>query len=184
MLDWHDGTCRAHHVDGINLGLYPWPQLCPLGLTTTAETNTRFAQTFTRLHNYWMLYVFANDFGVVILAYLVNIYIFKAILVFRWNIFYVFLAWIYHFVNKIIQTIWLFTRLSIQTIRTLKLVFISALLMTNYGMLWCPCLHCGASLDNFLQAVSTFHPNHPSLSYAGPKLVHTSKNDLKWSKIK
>ena len=34
----------------------------------------------------------ANDFGVVILAYLVNIYIFKAILAIQQNTFYVFLA--------------------------------------------------------------------------------------------
>ena len=44
-----------------------------------AETNTQFA----RLHNYSnTLKVFGytkNDFGVIILVYLVNIYIFKAI---------------------------------------------------------------------------------------------------------
>ena len=48
-----------------------------------AETNTRFARIFTWLHNYSnTLKVFSytkNDFGVVILVYLVNIYIFKAI---------------------------------------------------------------------------------------------------------
>ena len=63
-------------------------------------------------------------------------------------------------------------------------------LTTNYGLLWCPCLHCGASLDSISQAVATSHttpcphlpPTHP-LSYADPKLVQTFKNDLKWPKI-
>ena len=49
------------------------------------ETNTQFARIFAQLHNYSnVLKVFectTNDFGVVILVYLVNIYIFKAILV-------------------------------------------------------------------------------------------------------
>ena len=48
-----------------------------------AKTNTRFTWMFTWLHNYLnTLKVFGyttNDFGVVILVYLVNIYIFKAI---------------------------------------------------------------------------------------------------------
>ena len=50
-----------------------------------AETNIGFARIFARLRNYLnTLKVFGyttNDFGAVILAYLVNIYIFKAILV-------------------------------------------------------------------------------------------------------
>ena len=54
-------------------------------LANRAETNTRFARIFARLRNYSnTMKVFeytTNDFGVVILAYLVNIYIFKAILV-------------------------------------------------------------------------------------------------------
>ena len=44
-----------------------------------AETNTRFAWIFGRLHNFSnTMKAFeytANDFGLVILAYLVNIYI-------------------------------------------------------------------------------------------------------------
>ena len=48
-----------------------------------AETNTRFARIFARLHNHSnTLKVFGcatNDFGVVILVYLVNIYIYQAI---------------------------------------------------------------------------------------------------------
>ena len=55
-------------------------------------------------------------------------------------------------------------------------------LSIDYGLLWCPYLHCGASLDNFLQAFATFTPTSPpyllstyTLSYAGPKLVRTSK---------
>ena len=49
-------------------------------------------------------------------------------------------------------------------------------LTTNHGLLWCPCLHCGASLDSFSKAIVNPHPHLPSthpLSYAGPKLVHT-----------
>ena len=50
-----------------------------------AETNTRFARIFARLHSYlntWEVFEYTeNDFGVVILAYFINIYIFKAILV-------------------------------------------------------------------------------------------------------
>ena len=49
-----------------------------------AETNIQFAQIFARLHNYSTMKVFGyttNYFGIVILAYLVNIYKFKAILV-------------------------------------------------------------------------------------------------------
>ena len=31
-------------------------------------------------------------------------------------------------------------------------------LTTNYGLLQCLCLHCGASLDSFSQAVATSRP--------------------------
>ena len=52
---------------------------------TRAETNTRFARIFARLHSYSntrkIFRYTANDFGAVILTYLVNIYIFKAVLV-------------------------------------------------------------------------------------------------------
>ena len=61
-------------------------------VNSRTETNTQFAH----LHNYSnTMKVFeytANDFGVVILAYLVNIYIFKTILAIQRNTFYVFLA--------------------------------------------------------------------------------------------
>ena len=56
-------------------------------LSNRAETNTLFARIFARLHNYSnTLKVFGyttNDFGIVILVYLVNIYIFKAISVIK-----------------------------------------------------------------------------------------------------
>ena len=51
------------------------------------------------------------------------------------------------------------------------------------------CLHCGASQDSFSLAVATslptpcLPPTH-TLSYAGPKLVRTLKNNLKLPKIK
>ena len=54
-------------------------------LLIRAETNTPFVQIFTRLHSYSntrkVFRYTANDFGVAILAYFVNVYIFKAILV-------------------------------------------------------------------------------------------------------
>ena len=50
-----------------------------------AETNTQFAWIFARLHSYSntrkAFGYTANNFSVVILAYFVNIYTFKAILV-------------------------------------------------------------------------------------------------------
>ena len=46
-----------------------------------AETNTRFVQLHSYLNTRKVFGYAANDFGSVILAYLVNIYIFKAILV-------------------------------------------------------------------------------------------------------
>ena len=53
------------------------------GIRIRAEINTRFAWIFTGLHNYSnAMKVFGyttSDFGVVILVYLVNIYIFKAV---------------------------------------------------------------------------------------------------------
>ena len=55
-------------------------------------------------------------------------------------------------------------------------------LTTNHGLLRCPSLYCGASLDSFSQAVATSlptpHPQPPARpppQYAGPKLVHTFK---------
>ena len=54
-------------------------------IKSRAETNTRFAWIFARLHRYsntWEVFEYTeNDFGVVILAYFINIYIFKTILV-------------------------------------------------------------------------------------------------------
>ena len=48
-----------------------------------AEANTQFARIFARLHNYSntlkVLGCTTNDFGIVILVYLVNIYIFSVI---------------------------------------------------------------------------------------------------------
>ena len=59
--------------------------MLPLGVLTRAETNTRFARIFAWLHSYSntrkIFEYTASDFGIVILAYFVNIYIFKAILV-------------------------------------------------------------------------------------------------------
>ena len=50
--------------------------------------------------------------------------------------------------------------------------------LTKNGLLWCPCLHCGASLDSFSTAVAISLPTppplplaHPPPQYAGPKLV-------------
>ena len=64
-------------------------------------------------------------------------------------------------------------------------------LTINYGLLWCPCLHYGASLDSFSQAVATSHPpltltSHPftPLAALAQKWCAPSKNNLKWPKIK
>ena len=61
-------------------------------------------------------------------------------------------------------------------------------LTTNHGLLRCPSLYCGASLDSFSQAVATSlptppppHPQPPARpppQYAGPKLVHTFKKTI------
>ena len=55
-------------------------------------------------------------------------------------------------------------------------------LLANNRLLWCLCLHCGASLASFLQVDATSHPTpHPHLlpahplSRVDPKLVRTSK---------
>ena len=65
-------------------------------------------------------------------------------------------------------------------------------LTTNYGLLWSPCLHCGASLESFSQAVATSHPTPPPSPPADPppqlcwpKIgAYFHKNDLKWPIIK
>ena len=49
-------------------------------------------------------------------------------------------------------------------------------LTTNYGLLQCPCLHCGAFLDSFHKLLPP--PTYP-LSYAGPNLVRTFKKQPK-----
>ena len=55
------------------------------GIGIRAKENTRFAQIFAQLHSYLnarkVFGCTVNDFGVVILAYFINIYMFKAILV-------------------------------------------------------------------------------------------------------
>ena len=52
-------------------------------VTVRAETNIQFTRIFARLHNYSnTMKVFrytTNDFGIVILVYLLNTYIFEAI---------------------------------------------------------------------------------------------------------
>ena len=62
------------------LKTYNHPCTCPQSVLYRAVTNTRFVRIFARLHNYLnTLKVFGyttNDFGAVILVYLVNIYIF------------------------------------------------------------------------------------------------------------
>ena len=61
-------------------------------------------------------------------------------------------------------------------------------LTTNHGLLRCPSLYCGASLDSFSQAVATSlptpHPHPPARpptpSVRWPKIgAHLQKNDLK-----
>ena len=64
--------------------------------TSVGVPGTRFAWIFAWLHNYLnTLKVFGytiNDFDVVILVYLVNIYIYKAISVIKLTTFFIFLA--------------------------------------------------------------------------------------------
>ena len=54
-------------------------------IISRAEANTRFACIFARLHSYSntrkVFKYTANDYGAVILAYFINIYTFKDILV-------------------------------------------------------------------------------------------------------
>ena len=56
-----------------------------------------------------------------------------------------------------------------------------------YGLLWCPCLPCGASLDSFFTCCSQLSP-HPRPPTPSATLAQNwcapSKNDLKWLKIK
>ena len=56
-------------------------------------------------------------------------------------------------------------------------------LTTNHGLLQCPSLYCGASLDSFSQAVATPPPTTsrpPTPSVRWPKIgAHLQKNDLK-----
>ena len=60
-------------------------------------------------------------------------------------------------------------------------------LTTNHGLLRCPSLYCGASLDSFSQAVATSLPTPPPTSsrlpipsVRWPKIgAHLQKNDLK-----
>ena len=60
-------------------------------------------------------------------------------------------------------------------------------LTTNHGLLRCPSLYCGASLDSFSQAVATslptphpHPPRPPTPSVRWPKIgAHLQKNDLK-----
>ena len=61
-------------------------------------------------------------------------------------------------------------------------------LTTNHGLLRCPSLYCGASLDSFSQAVATSLPTPPpptssrppTPSVRWPKIgAHLQKNDLK-----
>ena len=60
-------------------------------------------------------------------------------------------------------------------------------LTTNHGLLQCPSLYCGASLDSFSQAVATSLPTPPThnlppahpLSTLAQNWCTPSKNDLK-----
>ena len=60
-------------------------------------------------------------------------------------------------------------------------------LTINHGLLRCPSLYCGASLDSFSQAVATSLPTPPPTSsrpptpsVRWPKIgAHLQKNDLK-----